>query len=46
MALADCTPKLGNKAVGQVIVVQGVTYTWDGSSWVSASKRGMIIIAR
>ena len=46
MALADCTPKLGNKAVDQVIVVQGVTYTWDGSSWVSASKRGLIILAR
>ena len=46
MALADCTPKLGNKTVDQVIVVQGVTYTWDGSSWVSASKRGIIIIAR
>lgn len=46
MALADCTSKLGNKAVDQVIVVQGVTYTWDGSSWVSASKRGIIIIAR
>ncbi len=35
MALADCTPRLGNKAVDQVIVVQGVTYTWDGSSWVA-----------
>ncbi len=49
MALADCTPKIGNQsagAAGQIIVVQGVTYTWDGSSWVSASKRGMIIIAR
>ena len=33
MALADCTPKLGNKTVDQVIVVQGVTYAWDGSSW-------------
>ena len=44
MALADCTPKLGNKAVDQVIVVQGVTYTWNGSSWVSASKPAMLIL--
>ena len=35
MALADCTPRLGNKAVDQVIVVEGVTYTWNGSSWVA-----------
>ena len=35
MALADCTPRLGNKSVDQVIVVQGVTYTWNGSSWVA-----------
>ena len=35
MALADCTPRLGNKAVDQVIVVEGVTYIWDGSSWVA-----------
>ena len=37
MALADCTSKIGNKsaaAAGQRIVVQGGTYTWDGSSWV------------
>ena len=41
MALADCTPKIGNQsagAAGQIIVVQGVTYTWNGSSWESASK--------
>ncbi len=37
MALADCTPKIGNQsaaAAGQRIVVQGGTYTWDGSRWV------------
>ena len=53
MALADCTPRLGNKAVGQVIVVDGTSYTWSGSSWVSdapghdititASQNGMIV---
>ena len=35
MALADCTPRLGNKAVDQVIFVQGVKYIWNGSSWVA-----------
>ncbi len=35
MSLADCTPRLGNKAVDQAIVVQGVSYIWDGSSWVA-----------
>ena len=44
MALADCTPKLGNKAEGQKIVVQGVTYTWDGSNWVSERKPGIVIL--
>ena len=44
MALADCTPKLGNKANGQKIVVQGVTYTWDGSSWVAEGKPGKMVI--
>ena len=37
MALADCTSKIGNQsaaAAGQRIVVQGGTYTWDGSRWV------------
>ena len=53
MALADCTPRLGNKAEGQVIVVDGTSYTWRGSSWVSdapghdititASQNGMIV---
>ncbi|MBQ6338472.1 MAG: chitobiase/beta-hexosaminidase C-terminal domain-containing protein, partial [Kiritimatiellae bacterium] len=44
MALADCTPRLGNKAVDQVIVVQGVTYTWDGSNWVSDTPGHAITI--
>ena len=37
MELADCTPRIGNQsaaAAGQRIVVQGGTYTWDGSRWV------------
>ena len=44
MALADCTPKLGNKAEGQKIVVQGVTYTWNGSSWEAERKPGKLVI--
>ena len=44
MALADCTPKLGNKAAGQIIVVQGVTYTWNGSIWEAERKMGMILV--
>jgi hypothetical protein len=44
MALANCTPKLGNKAEGQKIVVQGVTYTWDGSSWAAEGKQGKMVI--
>ena len=44
MALADCTPKLGNKTVDQVIVVQGVRYTWDGSSWKAERKNGAAVI--
>ena len=45
MAFADCTPKIGNQsaaAAGQIIVVQGVTYTWNGTSW-ETEKKGMII---
>ena len=37
MELSDCTPRIGNQsaaAAGQRIVVQGGTYTWDGSRWV------------
>ena len=35
MSLSDCTAKInmGSKPVGERIVVQGVTYTWDGTSW-------------
>ena len=35
MTLAECTAKInmGSKPVGEQIVVQGVTYTWDGTSW-------------
>ena len=44
MALADCTPRLGNKAVGQIIVVKGVTYTWNGSIWEAERKKGLIVI--
>ena len=44
MELADCTPRLGNKAEGQKIVVQGVTYAWDGSSWAAEGKPGKMVI--
>ncbi len=44
--LEDCTSVVTGKSPGTRIVVQGVTYTWNGLSWVSASKRGMIILAR
>ena len=35
MSLADCTAKInmGSNPIGEQIVVQGVTYTWDGTSW-------------
>ena len=35
MSLADCTAKIhmGSNPIGERIVVQGVTYTWDGTSW-------------
>ena len=45
-SLEDCTSAITGKSPGTRIVVQGVTYTWNGLSWVSASKRGMIILAR
>ena len=40
MSFADSTAKIdmGSKPVGEQIVVQGVTYTWDGSSWESEGK--------
>ena len=31
--LADCTSAITTKAEGARIVVQGGTYTWDGSNW-------------
>ena len=35
MTLAECTAKInmGSNPIGEQIVVQGVTYTWDGTSW-------------
>jgi hypothetical protein len=40
MSLSDCTAKInmGSKPVGERIVVQGVTYTWDGTTWESEGK--------
>gem|GEM_PF-2800040 len=42
MVFADCTARIALTtaagAVGARIVVQGVTYTWDGSNWVSDGK--------
>ena len=46
MALADCTPRIGNKAVGQIIVVQDVTYTWNGSIWEAERKKGLMVFLR
>ena len=36
--LADCTSAINIKAEGSRIVVQGVTYTWNGTNWVSEGK--------
>ncbi len=36
--LADCTSAINIKAEGSRIVVQGVTYTWDGTNWVPEGK--------
>ena len=35
MSFADSTAKIdmGSNPIGEQIVVQGVTYTWDGMSW-------------
>ena len=35
MTLAECTAKInmGSNPIGEQIVVRGVTYTWDGTSW-------------
>ena len=35
MSFADSTAKIdmGSNPIGEQIVVQGVTYTWDGTSW-------------
>ncbi len=48
MAFADCTAKMALKsaveAIGARIVVQGVTYTWDGSSWAAEGKPGKMVI--
>ena len=34
MTLNECTSKLGNRSLGQKIVLQEDTYIYDGSSWV------------
>ena len=41
-SLEDCTSAVTGKSAGTRIVVQGVTYTWNGTSWES-DKKGVII---
>ena len=35
MALTNCTSRIGNPQNGLTIAVQGVTYVYDGSCWIS-----------
>ena len=43
-SFADCTSAISSKAKDARIVVQGVTYTWDGFNWVSDAPGHAITI--